>query len=381
MAICKDSAMTVLDAVSPASNPSEIAAQARRGELETNRRMLRLWLGIVMLAIFALVVVGGATRLTESGLSITEWKPIHGVIPPLSAEEWQEEFDLYRQIPQYQEVNRGMSLDEFKVIFWWEWAHRFLARAVGVLFAVPLVFFWATGRIEPRLRLPLVGLFFLGGLQGFVGWWMVASGLTERVDVSQYRLAVHLTLACIIFASIMWVSRGLAPHSTDAPPTERSHLAAGGLALFVLFQIYLGALVAGLNAGFAFNTWPLIDGAFIPAGLFVMDPAWLNLFENVKTVQFVHRVTAYALWFAALAHMVVALRHGAGSTHANRAVVLFFLVTMQALIGIITLVMVVPLNWALLHQAFAVVVLGFAMAHWRAFYGSYAPTGRLAAAG
>ena len=209
--------MTVLDAVSPASSPSEIAAQARRGELETNRRMLRLWLGIVMLAIFALVVVGGVTRLTESGLSITEWKPIHGVIPPLSAEEWQEEFDLYRQIPQYQEVNRGMSLDEFKVIFWWEWAHRFLARAVGVLFAVPLVFFWATGRIEPRLRLPLVGLFFLGGLQGFVGWWMVASGLTERVDVSQYRLAVHLTLACIIFASIMWVSRGLAPHSTDAP--------------------------------------------------------------------------------------------------------------------------------------------------------------------
>ena len=363
--------MTAIDAAARGQEPIEHSGAVPAARIEANRRLMRIWLGVVMLAIFALVIVGGATRLTESGLSITQWKPIHGTIPPLSAEEWQEEFNLYRQIPQYRELNKGMSLSEFKTIFWWEWAHRFLARSVGVLFALPLIFFWATGRIERRLRWPLVGLFALGGLQGFVGWWMVASGLTERVDVSQYRLAVHLTLACIIFAAIMWVARGLAPHSDDAPPTPRAHLAAGGLVLLVVFQIYLGALVAGLNAGLAFNTWPLIDGAFIPDGLFVMEPAWLNFFESAKTVQFSHRMTAYLLWLAVLVHMVVALRSGAGTTHANRAVVLFGLVTIQALIGIVTLVMVVPLGWALLHQAFAVVVLGFAVAHWRGFYGAY----------
>lgn len=362
--------MTALDA--------KTAMDARRttkrevdDEVAANRRLLRLWLGIVLLAIFALVVVGGATRLTGSGLSITEWKPIHGVIPPLNAQEWQEEFDLYRRIPQYAELNAGMNLDEFKAIYWWEWAHRFLARSVGVLFALPLLFFWATGRIERRLRWPLAGLLVLGGLQGFVGWWMVASGLAERVDVSQYRLAVHLTLACVIFGAIMWVMRGLAPHTDDRPPTARSHVAAGLLVLLVLFQIYLGALVAGLDAGLAFNTWPLMDGALIPGQLFAIEPAWLNVFESGKTVQFAHRMTAYALWIAALVHMAFALKWGSGTTHANRAVVLLALVTLQAMIGIVTLVMQVPLAWALMHQAGAVLVLGFAVAHWRAFYGAY----------
>jgi cytochrome c oxidase assembly protein subunit 15 len=363
MAVNREFAMQAIDA---------IAAPARPRQTDSaDRRLMRIWLGVVLLAIFALVIVGGATRLTESGLSITEWKPIHGVIPPLGEAEWQEEFELYRQIPQYSEINRGMSLEEFKTIFWWEWAHRFLARSVGVLFAVPLIFFWATGRIEKRLRLPLAGLFALGGLQGFVGWWMVASGLTERTDVSQYRLAVHLTLACVIFAAIMWVARGLSPHSNEAPPTRHSHRVAGGLVLLVLIQIYLGALVAGLNAGFSYNTWPLIDGAFVPGNLWVMDPAWKNLFENPKTVQFIHRMTAYALFIAVFAHMLVGLKYARGSTHANRAVVLFALVFCQAAIGVATLVMQVPLGWALMHQGGAVVVLGFAVAHWRGFYGAY----------
>ena len=358
---------TVLDAVAA---PSARSGASTRSPDTADRRLIRIWLGVVLLAIFALVVVGGATRLTESGLSITEWKPIHGVIPPLSEAEWLEEFDLYRQIPQYQEINRGMSLDEFKVIFWWEWAHRILARGVGILFAVPLVFFWATGRIEKGLRWPLVGLLALGGLQGFVGWWMVASGLTERTDVSQYRLATHLTLACIIFAAIVWVMRSVSPHSADRPPTAKSHLAAGGLAFLVLLQIYLGALVAGLNAGWSYNTWPLMDGALIPGQLLTMDPAFINFFENPKTVQFVHRMTAYALWIAAFAHMIAAWRFGAGTTHANRAVVLFGLVTLQAIAGIVTLLLQVPISWGLIHQGGAVIVLGFAVAHWRAFYGA-----------
>lgn len=178
------------------------------GRTERNRRQIRGWLAAVLFALFALVLVGGATRLTESGLSITEWKPVHGVIPPLSAEEWEEEFRLYQRIPQYEQINKGMTVDEFKTIFWWEWAHRLLARGIGVIFALPLFFFWVTGRIERRLRLPLLGILALGGFQGFIGWWMVSSGLAERTAVSQYRLATHLTIACLIFAACMWIYRG-----------------------------------------------------------------------------------------------------------------------------------------------------------------------------
>ncbi|MCV0396399.1 MAG: COX15/CtaA family protein [Rhizobiaceae bacterium] len=335
-----------------------------------DRRAVRLWLYLVLLALFALFVVGGATRLTDSGLSITEWKPIHGVIPPLSEAEWQEELEKYRQIPEYQQINKGMSLDEFKTIFWWEWAHRFLARGVGFLFAVPLAFFWLTGRLERHLKPKLLGLLALGGLQGAVGWWMVASGLSERVDVSQYRLATHLTLAAIIFAAIMWVARGLAPHS--AGPAERTVVRfAGVMAVLVLFQIYLGALVAGLDAGMAYNTWPLMDGAIVPTGLFVQSPSWVNLFENPKTVQFVHRLGAYIVLAAALWHLISAYRTAPGSTHARRAGVLFALICCQAVLGIMALVLVVPFGWALLHHAFAIVVLGFAVAHWRGAVGEY----------
>jgi len=341
--------------------------------LAVNRRMIRAWLAIVMLAVLALVIVGGATRLTDSGLSITEWKPIHGVIPPLSEAAWQEELERYRQIPEYQQINRGMSLDAFKVIYWWEWAHRLLARGVGVLFAVPLAFFWLTGRLEAQLRWPLLAIFALGGLQGFIGWWMVTSGLVDRVDVSQYRLATHLTLAAVIFAAVMWVSRGLAPHSRDAPPAPSSGRVAGLLVLMILVQIYLGGLVAGMDAGLAYNSWPLMDGTLVPSGLLAMQPAWLNVFENAKTAQFDHRMFGYLLWIVAGWHMIDSLSRAAATTHARRSVVLFGLVTAQAAVGIVTLLLQVPMFWALLHQAFALVVLGFAVAHWRAFVGPYAP--------
>ena len=341
-----------------------------RNREQRNRAFVRGWLYVVLLVLFALFVVGGATRLTGSGLSITEWKPIHGVIPPLSEAEWLEEFDKYREIPQYQQINKGMSLDEFKVIFWWEWAHRVLARGVGFLVAIPLAFFWLTGRLERHLKPKLLGLLALGGFQGFVGWWMVASGLTERVSVSQYRLEAHLMLACLIFTAVMLVARGLAPHSAG-PARKGTTRFAGWLVILVLVQIALGALVAGLHAGMTFNTWPLMDGRLWPDQLMTMQPWWINFFENPKTVQFVHRLGAYVLFVAAAWHAPAAWRSEPGSTHARRALVLFVLVSVQAVIGIVTLLTVAHLHPALTHHALAFAVLGFAAAHWRATRGSY----------
>jgi cytochrome c oxidase assembly protein subunit 15 len=346
------------------------AVRSERERLLANRALVRGWLYVILLMLFALVLVGGATRLTDSGLSITEWKPIHGVVPPLNDAEWQEEFQKYQQIPEYSQVNQGMSLGEFKRIFWWEWAHRLLARGVGFVFALPLLFFWATGRVERGLSPKLVGLLLLGGLQGAVGWWMVASGLVDRVDVSQYRLATHLTLACVIYVAIMVVARGLAPHS-EAPADEGTQRFAGFLVLAVLIQTFLGGLVAGLDAGMSYNTWPLMDGAVVPSDLLILDPVWRNFFENPKTVQFVHRAGAYTVFLLALWHMVATRRKLPGTTHARRALVLFHLVLIQAAIGIVTLLMQMPLHWALLHQGFALVVLGFAAAHWRGTKGAY----------
>ena len=216
----------------------------------------------------------------------------------------------------------------------------------------------------------LVGILALGGLQGAIGWWMVASGLAERVDVSQYRLATHLTVAALIFAATMLVARGLAPHS-DVPAQRSAQRLAGVLVLLTLVQIYLGGLVAGLDAGLSYNTWPLMDGSLVPGGLFAIDPAWVNLFENPKTVQFVHRLGAYVVLLVSLLHMIMALRDEPGTTHARRALVLFALVIVQAAAGVFTLLTQVHLHWALLHQGMALVVLGFAAAHWRATKGSY----------
>ncbi|WP_404927097.1 COX15/CtaA family protein [Mesorhizobium sp. ORM16] len=343
--------------------------EARDRDLH-NRALVRGWLYVVLLVLFALVLVGGATRLTESGLSITEWQPIHGVIPPLNDAEWQEEFQRYQQIPQYAELNKGMSIEAFKSIFWWEWAHRLLARSVGLVFALPLLFFWAARRIERGLGPKLVGILLLGGLQGAIGWWMVASGLVDRVSVSQYRLATHLTLAALIFTATMVVARGLAPHSEPAADRSTQKL-AGFIVLLALIQIYLGGLVAGLHAGLSYNTWPLMDGKIIPGDLLILEPAWRNFFESPKTVQFVHRIGAYTVLVVALWHMIAARRRLPGSTHARRATLLFALVLVQASVGIGTLLMHVPLHMALIHQGFALIVLGFAAAHWRGTKGAY----------
>ncbi|MXN67302.1 heme A synthase [Stappia sp. GBMRC 2046] len=342
---------------------TETVSTSSRSDMR-NRTAIRLWLYGVCLLILAMVVVGGATRLTESGLSITEWKPIHGVIPPIGEAEWQEEFAKYRQIPEYQQINKGMSLDEFKFIFWWEWAHRLLGRFIGVAFFVPMVWFWARGQVEPWLKPRLVAGFMLGGLQGAVGWWMVASGLVERTDVSQYRLATHLTLAIVIFAYLFWIARRLAPENRPAEAieaTRRHAVGARAILALVVFQIFLGGLVAGLNAGLTFNTWPLMDGRIIPSGLLAMEPAWLNAFENVMTVQFQHRMVAYLVTAAVLWQGLRVFADSDAKALRMPVAIMVAAVVLQVLFGIATLLKHVPLDYALMHQAMAVILLAIAV--------------------
>lgn len=325
---------------------------------------VRLWLFAVAGLLVVMVLVGGATRLTESGLSIVEWRPVAGTLPPLSEPQWQAEFEKYQTIPQYQNRNRGMSLQEFKTIYWWEWTHRLLGRVIGAVFLLPFLWFLWKGLIAPNLRLRLWLIFGLGALQGAVGWWMVASGLAERVSVSQYRLAFHLTLACAIYAAVVWTIARLAPR----PPVEaasRARRSALALLLMVFVQIYLGALVAGLHAGLAYNTWPRIDGELVPSleRLMLLTPAWRNLFENVLTVQFAHRMVAYLLWTASIVHALDVARIDRRGPKFFGAVLLAVAVTVQAVLGILTLLHQVPIGLALAHQGMAMVVLTIAVVH------------------
>jgi cytochrome c oxidase assembly protein subunit 15 len=331
---------------------------------ERRQRIIRHWLYAVAALIFAMVLVGGATRLTESGLSIVEWKPVTGTLPPLGEPAWQAEFDKYKTIPQFQHRNSAMTLSEFKTIFWWEWAHRLMGRLIGVAFLLPFLWFLVKGWIGPGLRGRLWTIFGLGALQGAVGWWMVASGLTERVEVSQYRLATHLILACVIFAAVLWTAeRSSGRAHTEVPPRIRATAIA--LLVLVLAQIYLGALVAGLRAGLIYNTWPLIDGSFIPdaARLTHETPLWRNLFENTLTVQLDHRMMAYTLFVLALLHAidtVVTVRRGAALT---TTLALAAAITIQAMLGILTLLHQAPIALALLHQAMAILVLAISVIH------------------
>jgi heme a synthase len=331
---------------------------------DIRRRAVRVWLLAVAGLMVVTLVVGGATRLTESGLSIVEWKPVTGVVPPLDAAAWQAEFDKYKLIPQYRERNSAMTLDEFKVVYWWEWSHRMLARLVGAVFLLPFLVFLGRGWIEPHLRVRLWTIFGLGAALGVVGWWMVSSGLTERVSVSQYRLAFHLTLACGILAAVVWTAAGL----VSRPPvvsSSRERASALALVAMVILQIYLGALVAGLQAGLIFNTWPLIDGSLVPdaSRLFFHSPLWRNLFENALTVQFEHRMVAYALWLLALLHAADVARAGRGGAALTGALALASAVTIQAALGIVTLIHGTPLGLALAHQSMAIVVLVIAVVH------------------
>jgi cytochrome c oxidase assembly protein subunit 15 len=350
-----------------------MATQSLESRVETapadarRTRALRLWLGCLALLIVAMILVGGATRLTDSGLSITEWKPVTGVIPPLSQSAWQEAFDAYQKIPEYLELKRGMSLEEFKTIYWWEWGHRFLGRLIGVVFLLPFLAFWMAGYI-PRALLPrLAGLFVLGGLQGTVGWYMVKSGLVARVDVSQYRLAAHLGIAVAILGYTLWLIFGLGrEQSREARSVSRGAAwVAGAVLALIYLQILAGGLVAGLDAGFGYNTWPLINGAFVPSGLGEAQPLVLNLFENPLTVQFDHRMLGYTVVFATILQAGwLALRRAAPELVVS-AFILVCLALLQATLGVWTLLLAVPIGLGLAHQAGAILLFAAALYHLR----------------
>lgn len=328
----------------------------------THRRAIALWLYAIAALVVLMVMVGGATRLTDSGLSIVEWRPVTGTLPPLDHAGWISEFEKYQTSSEYQLANKGMTLDAFKRIYWWEWGHRLLGRVIGVAFLLPLLFFHVRGWIARGLGWKLWLIFVLGGLQGAIGWWMVASGLVGRVDVAQERLAVHLTMACLILIALVWTARTLAPPRPVAPPPPRFAPTAVLILVLLVAQIALGGLVAGLKAGLVYDTWPLIDGALIPsaARLFFHEPVWVNFVDNHLTVQFMHRMAAYLLVGLALVHAGDCVRH---DRFRNGAAALALILPTQAVLGIATLLWRVPLALALLHQAVAVLALVVATVH------------------
>ncbi len=316
---------------------------------------LSIWLLLVAALIFAMVVVGGITRLTESGLSMVRWEPISGAIPPLNEADWQAEFDHYRATPQYQINNSGMTLADFKTIFFWEYVHRLLGRLIGLAFALPLLWFWWRRAIPAGYGWKLGGLLALGALQGAVGWWMVASGLVDVPEVSHFRLAVHLLLALLIFAAILWVALDLRALRRDPEAAGARMPLLGIWALCLLFlQFMFGAYVAGLEAGYAFNSWPKMGEEWFPADTPSLDPALRNLADNPVVVQFVHRWLAFAVAAVALCLALRAwmrgLRVEAGALAAT--------VTAQVLLGILTLLSGVQIDIAVAHQGMAVLLLG-----------------------
>ena len=328
------------------------------------RRAIRAWLAVLFVLVLAMIVVGGATRLTGSGLSITEWKPVTGAIPPMNAADWQSEFDLYRQIPRDQDLNCGMSLSEFQYIYWWEWGHRLLGRVVGLVWALGFVFFWATSRIPTGWTPRLLSLGALGGLQGAIGWWMVSSGLNEgMLRVASYRLATHLGIAFLILGLITWYVLQLSRSEAELMRARRAGEAklfrmSTGLMHLTFVQILLGALVAGIDAGRTYTGWPTMGGEWIPAAIWDGTLGWRNFFENPALVQFIHRMTGYLL---AIFAVVVWLRARRSPHPVTRGAFSVMIVAMAAQIGlgILNVIHASPLHLALTHQFGAVVL--FAM--------------------
>jgi len=324
----------------------------------SQRKKLAIWLLFVAGLVFCMVVLGGVTRLTESGLSMVEWKPVTGWLPPLSEQAWVAEFDKYKAYPEYQKVNKGMSLDEFKSIFAFEYAHRVLGRLIGLAFFLPMLFFILTKTVQ-RHHIPrLIGLLVLGGGQGVMGWVMVKSGLVDHPDVSHYRLTAHLFLACLIFAALLWTALDLlkSPERFVGVHPLRTFAVVGLLLIFL--QIMIGGFVAGLNAGFIYNNWPMMGDSFIPDDIWYMTPWYFNFLENVATIQFTHRMVAY-LVFVVLLALFLKVRAANPTPEAKFAAhLLIASVFLQILIGIWTLVAVVPVSLGALHQAGGLIVLG-----------------------
>jgi len=343
-----------------------------------SHRIVALWLFIVAACVAGLVLLGGLTRLMGAGLSITEWQPIIGIIPPLSLADWDLAFQKYQTIDEYRLINSDMNLAEFKIIYWWEWAHRLVGRAIGLIFLIPFLWFLYRKHVPARFVVPLWILFALGGLQGFIGWYMVQSGLeADRINVSQYRLAVHLGLALIIFGMSLWLALHLwhkdkehGDKEQGKTPARQFYFASVLLGL-VFLQCLSGALVAGLEAGRTYTDWPLMDGQLIPSGLFALSPLFVNFFENILTVQWQHRLIAYLLFGLAVWHYWQQARSASTSasvsapiaTAANSAAWLAVAICGQAILGIATVMGAVPLSLAVLHQFGALLVLTIAIYH------------------
>ncbi len=338
------------------------SAAKKRDAAGENLHGVRLWLAATALLVIVMVLVGGATRLTDSGLSITEWKPVVGAVPPLSREGWQAEFMAYRQTPQYALLNHGMSLDEFKFIYWWEWSHRQLGRLIGLVFLGGLVWFAVRRVVNLRQGLLLFATGLLLGTQGLIGWIMVASGLEPGMTaVAPVKLTLHLVLACLFFAALIVLIARLGREDGDtASPGAR--IGAFVICGAIFMQIALGGLVAGHDAGLTYNTWPLMDGAFVPDGLAAFNPWWMNVVDNILAIQFNHRIGAYALALLIGLHTLFVWR-GAVPAARHRLAGLTALVVVQMVLGIVTLLYVVPFMPALAHQGVALLMLAVAVWH------------------
>ncbi len=321
---------------------------------QNDRHSIGRWLLFMAMVVALMVVVGGATRLTESGLSMVDWRPVTGVLPPITDSAWQAEFEKYQTSPEYQLKNKGMSLEDFKGIFYWEWGHRLLGRLIGLFFFIPLVWFWFRDRIPHGYKPRLVFLLIAGGSQGLLGWYMVQSGLIDEPAVSHYRLTAHLSLALFIFAALFWTALSLyrpRPFKSSRLMKILTHSAM----LVLVLQLVMGGLVAGLKAGHIFNTWPLMGEGFVPAGLLDITPTWRNFFDNAVTVQFDHRIGAYIFSLLAIGIFIKSRRELPTIRFAGTCVLLA--TTLQFILGIIMLLKTVPVSWGTAHQGGGVIVL------------------------
>lgn len=347
-----------------AENPRATAAPVSIERPSGARRAIRAWLYVLFALVVAMIAVGGLTRLTGSGLSITDWRPVTGAIPPLSAEDWAREFEAYRQIDQYQLLNRGMSLGEFQFIYWWEWGHRQLGRFIGLVWGVGFLWFWLRGQIPPGWTGRLLGLGALGGAQGAIGWWMVASGLNEgMVAVASYRLAVHLGLAFVILGLTAWYALLLGRSEAVLLQARRRREAklfsmSTGLMHFAFLQIILGALVAGIDAGRGYTDWPLMAGQIFPPAAFELQPVWRNFFENDGLVQFIHRTSGYLLAIFAVVVWARGRRSSYAATRAGFSLMLGAMAA-QIVLGIVTVMHGAPWPLAIAHQLLAVALFVF----------------------
>ena len=328
---------------------------------DTSRRQVAVWLTICCALIFAMVILGGVTRLTDSGLSMVEWDPIFGAVPPLSQQDWETVFAKYRESPEYQKINVGMDLAGFKSIYWFEFSHRVLGRSIGTVFLLPFLYFLWRRKLTPGLIPKLAFAFVLGGLQGLLGWYMVKSGLVDKPDVSQYRLTAHLGLALVIYAYLLWILFGLILKKTTQATPLASRWFAGFLLALIAITISSGGFVAGLKAGHAYNTFPLMGGQWLPPAGWMLEPGWRNLFENIATVQFVHRVLATTTFLAILVFWLKLLRQTLPRPAVTAAHLLMLMAVAQVGLGISTLLLLVPVPLAATHQAGALVLLTLAL--------------------